>query len=146
MLLLAAGGAVATRAFAAPSAGCMGEPATITGSGIIIGTEGDDVIVGSGVSDTIDGKGGDDVVCGPGRSDVHLSGGLGDDRLHGVPATTGSAATSSSRAVAVYGRWAVATTSSTGDRAMTAWWATARATLRPAAGATVYSAATVTTT
>jgi Ca2+-binding RTX toxin-like protein len=83
MLLLAAGGALATRGFAAPSAVCLGEPATITGSGIIAGTEGDDVIVGSAVSDAIDGKGGDDLVCGLGGNDVGLNGGLGDDRLEG---------------------------------------------------------------
>ena len=44
VLLIAAGAAIATRGFAAPSAGCLGERATITGSGIINGTEGDDVI------------------------------------------------------------------------------------------------------
>jgi hypothetical protein len=44
--LVAAGAAVATRGFAAPGVGSLSGPATITGSGIIDGTEGDDVIVG----------------------------------------------------------------------------------------------------
>ena len=83
VLLLAVSGAVAMRGFAAPSARCFGERATITGSGIIAGTEGDDVIVGSERSDRIDGKDGDDLVCGLGGDDVHLGGGLGDDRLDG---------------------------------------------------------------
>jgi hypothetical protein len=113
VLLLAVGGAVATRGFAAPSAGCLGERATITGSATIIGTEGDDVIVRSAVRHD-DGKGGDDVVCGLGGNDVHLGAGSAMAGSAAAPATTGSAATSGSRAVAVYRQRAVATTSSMG--------------------------------
>jgi hypothetical protein len=83
VLLLAAGGAVATRGFAAPGAGCFGERATITGSGVINGTGGDDVIVASGLSDTINGRGGDDLVCGLGGDDAQINGGLGRDSLDG---------------------------------------------------------------
>jgi Ca2+-binding RTX toxin-like protein len=83
VLLLATGGAVAARGFAAPSAGCLGERATITGSGVINGTEGDDVIVGSSLNDTINAGGGDDLVCGLGGDDGQINGGLGEDKLDG---------------------------------------------------------------
>jgi hypothetical protein len=78
--LVAAGAAVPTRGFAAPSVGCLGERATITGSGIIDGAEGDDVIVRSSVNDTIDGGGGDDLVCGLGGNDARAGGALGARR------------------------------------------------------------------
>jgi hypothetical protein len=47
---------------------CFGRQATIpTGSGTIIGTEGDDVIIGSETTDdTIVGLGGNDRICGLG--------------------------------------------------------------------------------
>ena len=83
VLLLAASAAVATRGFAAPSAGCLGQRATITGSGIINGTEGDDVIVGSRLNDAINGRGGDDLICGLGGDDAQINGGLGEDKLDG---------------------------------------------------------------
>jgi hypothetical protein len=65
----------------APSVGCLGGRATITGSGIIDGTEGDDVIVGSGVGDTIDGGGGGDLVCGLGGNDARAGGAAGGASL-----------------------------------------------------------------
>ena len=51
-----------------PLCGPPGEevPATIVGSGTIVGTAGDDVIVGSDEDDTILGLGGDDIICGEG--------------------------------------------------------------------------------
>lgn len=123
----------------------MGERATITGSGIIDGTDGDDVIVGSGAIDTITGKRGDDLVCGGGGEDQinggpgtdELDGGPGDDRLRGdinLPRGRGLAADGGDDDV-LYGA-----------PAMTAWWGIARATLPPAAGATACSAAPGTTT
>ena len=61
---------------------CGGLPATITGSGLIIGTAGDDVIVGSSGGDEIRGLGGNDVICGRRGSDL-LLGGEGHDQLRG---------------------------------------------------------------
>lgn len=61
---------------------CFGSPATITGSGTIDGTNGDDVIVGSDAADSIHGKGGNDKLCG-GAGDDKLGGGPGDDQLDG---------------------------------------------------------------
>jgi hypothetical protein len=86
---------------AAPGQGaCFGSSPTITGSGTIEGTDGDDVIVGSGANDEALGKGGNDKICtgggndraggGPGndevdagRGDDELLGGAGDDVLIG---------------------------------------------------------------
>ena len=56
---------------------CFGQPATISGAGLIIGTSGNDVIVGSSGSDLIDGRGGNDLICGRGGADT-LLGGPGD--------------------------------------------------------------------
>jgi hypothetical protein len=64
----------------AQAATCFGQAATISGSGVIVGTAGPDVIVGSAGVDTIDARGGDDVVCGLGGKDV-IQGGLGNDRI-----------------------------------------------------------------
>ncbi|MET0727798.1 MAG: calcium-binding protein [Acidimicrobiales bacterium] len=57
-------------------------PATITGSGLILGTSGDDVIVGSAADDVIVGGNGNDTICGQGGNDIVL-GGQGDDVLIG---------------------------------------------------------------
>ena len=67
-----------------PLCGPPGEevPATIVGSGTIVGTAGDDVIVGSDEDDTILGLGGDDIICGEGGNDQVL-GGDGNDVLIG---------------------------------------------------------------
>src|SRR5688572_29677993 len=67
-----------------PQCGPPGEevPATIVGSGTIVGTQGDDVIVGGAEGDTILGLGGNDVVCGESGND-RLIGGRGDDVLIG---------------------------------------------------------------
>lgn len=72
-------------------------PATITGAGFILGTEGPDVIVGSPGRDFILARGGDDLVCGGGGND-YIDGGAGNDTLvggeDGPPfAATGSADT-----------------------------------------------------
>jgi Ca2+-binding RTX toxin-like protein len=79
-------GSIATSAVAqeAPLCGPPGGelPATIVGSGTIVGTSGDDVIVGSPTADTIDGGGGDDIICAGGGNDV-VSGGRGNDELIG---------------------------------------------------------------
>lgn len=61
---------------------CFGRDATIVGSGLIVGTEGDDVIVGRGGSDKIKGLGGDDRMCG-GEGYDELLGGDGNDKLQG---------------------------------------------------------------
>lgn len=82
VVLLALGpvGGLATPGWAAPTTTCFGEPATISGSGNLTGTSGDDVIVGSQIADTIDGLGGNDRICGLAGSD-QLAGGLGNDLI-----------------------------------------------------------------
>lgn len=89
--LFTLGVAVAALPFAVSAAGsthepalCFGSPATITGSGTIDGTMGDDVIVGGDGNDSIHGKGGNDKLCG-GAGDDKLGGGPGDDQLDGGP-------------------------------------------------------------
>jgi Ca2+-binding RTX toxin-like protein len=57
-------------------------PATVTGSGTIVGTDGPDVIVGSTGNDTILGLGVDDVICGDLGNDS-IVGGEGNDLLIG---------------------------------------------------------------
>ena len=84
--LLLVSTAIATPAAAQehPLCGPPGEevPATIVGTGTIVGTPGDDVIVGSNDVDRILALGGNDIVCGEGGNDV-VDGGLGDDILIG---------------------------------------------------------------
>jgi hypothetical protein len=63
---------------------CSGSPATITGSGMIVGTDGADVIVGSDGSDVIQGRDGNDKLCG-GAGDDQIGGGPGDDEIDGGP-------------------------------------------------------------
>ena len=70
----------AAEGFAAQDERCFGKPATVTGAGTIVGTEGHDVIVGSESADLIDGKGGDDRICGLGGDD-EIGAGVGDDRV-----------------------------------------------------------------
>src|SRR5215204_3447533 len=67
-----------------PLCGPPGEevPATIVGSGTIVGTAGDDVIVGSDENDTILGLGGNDIICAEEGNDRVL-GGEGNDVLIG---------------------------------------------------------------
>ncbi len=61
---------------------CNELPVTISGSGIINGTAGDDVILGSSGVDLIDGAGGNDVICAQGGDDL-VNGGPGNDVLIG---------------------------------------------------------------
>jgi Ca2+-binding RTX toxin-like protein len=65
-----------------PEAFCDDVAATVTGSGFIVGTPGDDVIVGSEGADSILGRGGNDIICGRGGDDS-LVGGDGDDQIFG---------------------------------------------------------------
>ena len=60
---------------------CFGQPATITGNGVVNGTEGDDVIITGNGNDIVDGKGGNDRICTRGGDD-HARGGAGNDRLN----------------------------------------------------------------
>ena len=60
---------------------CFGQPATITGNGVVTGTEGDDVIITGNGNDVVDGKGGNDRICTRGGDD-HARGGAGNDRLN----------------------------------------------------------------
>ena len=59
---------------------------TVTGSGAIEGTAGNDVICGGPNNDTIDGPGGNDVVLGGAGNDT-LVGDTGRDTLNGGPGT-----------------------------------------------------------
>jgi Ca2+-binding RTX toxin-like protein len=68
---------VAALDLAAPIPTCAGKPATIVGSGVIIGTGRNDVIVGSDGPDVIHGGFGSDIICGGGGDDT-LYGGQGD--------------------------------------------------------------------
>jgi hypothetical protein len=88
VVVVAMGGALP---FAASSLGsrsdellCFGTSPTITGSGMIVGTEGDDVIVGSDGNDVIHAKGGNDKICGGGGDD-QVGAGPGDDQIDGGP-------------------------------------------------------------
>ena len=74
--------AVAAPGATREAATCFGSPATITGSGTIEGTMGDDVLVGGDGDDSIHGKGGKDKVCGGGGNDK-LGGGPDDDQVDG---------------------------------------------------------------
>ncbi|HEX4365121.1 MAG TPA: FG-GAP-like repeat-containing protein [Solirubrobacteraceae bacterium] len=64
------------------TAGCNGLAATITGSGIVNGTSGDDVIVTGNGADTINGGNGNDTICSYGANDI-VSGGNGNDYING---------------------------------------------------------------
>lgn len=57
---------------------CFGIPASITGTGTLTGTNGQDVIVGSNADDTIDGLGRGDLICGGAGNDVFQQGGAAD--------------------------------------------------------------------
>src|SRR5437763_5346110 len=61
----------------APPCSVPAPPGTITGSGVINGTAGDDIIYGSPGADTINGLGGNDLICGLGGADT-IDGGTGD--------------------------------------------------------------------
>lgn len=68
-----------------PAPTCMGQAATIVGSGgILAGTPGDDVIVGSPGRDIIQAGPGNDIVCGLGGNDS-IRGGPGNDTILGGP-------------------------------------------------------------
>ncbi len=57
---------------------CDGKKATISGSGVIVGTSKRDIIVGSSGPDTIRGGGGRDLICGRGGNDTIYGGGKKD--------------------------------------------------------------------
>ena len=91
--------AVAILVFAviAPSSGayvdpvCNDLPITLRGSGLIIGTEGDDVILASFEADEVHGLGGNDTICTMNGDDIVFGGpgddwintGIGDDIVYG---------------------------------------------------------------
>lgn len=61
---------------------CFGSTPTMTGSGMIVGTDGDDVILGGDGNDVIQGRGGNDKLCGGGGND-QIGGGPGNDQVDG---------------------------------------------------------------
>ncbi|WP_328314367.1 FG-GAP-like repeat-containing protein [Streptomyces sp. NBC_00442] len=62
--------------------GCRGLAATITGNGVVNGTNGADVIVTGDGSDSVSGNGGNDTICTFGGNDA-VSAGSGDDYIDG---------------------------------------------------------------
>lgn len=64
------------------SAGCNGLAATITGSGVVNGTSGNDVIATGNGNDTVAGNGGNDTICTYGGNDA-VSAGSGNDYVDG---------------------------------------------------------------
>jgi Ca2+-binding RTX toxin-like protein len=66
---------------AGPGVTCDGRVATITGNGLLVGTDGPDVIVGGNGNDTVLGNLGDDVICAGGGDDTVI-GGDGDDTVY----------------------------------------------------------------
>jgi Ca2+-binding RTX toxin-like protein len=75
-------GPVGRQSASAIVAYCSGFEATITGAGVINGTNGPDVIVGSNGNDVIRGNGGNDIICG-GLGDDTINGGSGNDYIFG---------------------------------------------------------------
>ncbi|MEU8775437.1 FG-GAP-like repeat-containing protein [Streptomyces sp. NPDC048606] len=77
------------------SAGCNGLAATITGNGIVNGTNGADVIVTGNGNDSVSGNGGNDTICAFGGNDAvsagsgndHVDGGDGNDSISGGDGT-----------------------------------------------------------
>ncbi|HEV2775046.1 MAG TPA: hypothetical protein VGV90_05605 [Solirubrobacteraceae bacterium] len=67
---------------AASAPRCDGKSATMTGSGTVTGTAGDDVIVTGDGADRVDGRGGNDTICARGGND-QVRGGDGNDRVLG---------------------------------------------------------------
>lgn len=59
---------------------CFGKVATITGSGVVTGTNGNDVIITGNGADTVDGRGGNDLICTHGGDDF-VRGGTGNDQI-----------------------------------------------------------------
>jgi hypothetical protein len=88
MAVVAVGGVLpfAVTAYGSQRADALsfGSAATITGSGTLDGTDGDDVIVGSDGNDDLHGKGGNDKICG-GAGDDKIGGGPGNDQIDGGP-------------------------------------------------------------
>jgi Ca2+-binding RTX toxin-like protein len=62
---------------------CFGVAPTITGSGTVRGTAGDDVIVTGSGNDTVYGLGGNDLICTDGGNDTVYAG-MGDDQVNGA--------------------------------------------------------------
>src|SRR5688572_10580238 len=81
-VFVACGLVMPSDSLAGPVAVCDGQTATITGSGVINGTGGNDVIVGFESNDTIKGNGGNDVICGGDGDDI-INGNSGNDRIFG---------------------------------------------------------------
>ena len=65
---------------------------TISGSGVIVGTDGNDWIIGSDAIDTIDGLGGNDCIEGKGGDDI-IDGGVNLDLTPGSDVCLGGAGT-----------------------------------------------------
>jgi hypothetical protein len=74
-----------------PEDKCFGQPATINGNGLVVGTAGPDVIITGNGADVVYGNGGNDLICVHGGDDFvrggdgneKISGGNGNDNLGG---------------------------------------------------------------
>ncbi|RYB93768.1 hypothetical protein EUA93_04975 [Nocardioides oleivorans] len=71
---------------------CRGVAATISGTGTLTGTEGNDVIVADDAL-TVNALGGNDLVCITGDTNTSVYGGAGDDVVDATLATVGTSAT-----------------------------------------------------
>ncbi|PKH40687.1 hypothetical protein SAMN05192575_105223 [Nocardioides alpinus] len=80
---------LAPAAPATAAATCQGRVATITGTGTVTGTEGDDVIVAD-TALTVNALGGDDLVCVTGDAYTSVYAGAGDDVVDATLATGAS--------------------------------------------------------
>lgn len=72
------------QALSLAAATCQGRPATIEGTGVVAGTDGDDVIVATGPGADVDARGGNDLVC---IEDGRVVAGAGDDAVLGTSPT-----------------------------------------------------------
>ncbi len=75
-------GVLVARYLGDPIPTCNGKKPTIAGTGLVLGSTGNDVIAGSGGADHIYGGDGADTVCAGDGNDT-VEGGLGNDVLHG---------------------------------------------------------------
>lgn len=77
LIVFAIGASLAT---AGPSTGNPCKPGFTNGSGVIVGTAGNDKLCGGNAKDYIEGKAGNDVLAGNHGND-QIYGGSGDDRI-----------------------------------------------------------------
>ena len=141
-LLVAMLAAVPAMAMVHPAlaASCNGKTVTMSGSGTINGTPGNDVILGSSKGDLIYGKGGNDTICAGAGNDKIVLSGIGTNYVRGNDGNddiTRSTVTIHSMAMPATTRFGVvaaliSSMAGTGTTRSPAVMATTRCTARPA--------------